>query len=238
MATAPTDPNALTTSNVDQLAALSGLMSGLATTQTTATGQATAAQATATGADAEAAAYGTAGAIADENAKVAGIAGEISVAQQQRMVAATAGQEAAAAGAGGVISGGSVYDVIQSTYTQGAIGAQMIGVQTALEQGGYEEAGAASDAEVAAAQAQKNAALAMADAYTAQASQAASQTAQLQSLYSTQITQLNNIESNPTAVGGADSSARYRYPDGHLGPAPTVAGVFNQNGGFVQSGTS
>ena len=201
--TTSTDGNTLTTSNVDQLAALSGLMSGLQSTATLATGQAAAANMSATGAAAEATAYGMAGATSTENAKIAGIAGDISILQQQRQVAASAGQQQAAAGAGGATLGGSVYDVMQSSYQQGAVGSQLIGVQAALEQGGYIEAGEAAQAEVAGAQAQQQAAIAEANAYTAQASQAAAQTAQLQSAYDKQLSQLDNISSNPPAEPAA-----------------------------------
>lgn len=194
---ANTKKDTLTTSNVDALAALSGLSSGLESTETVAKGQAEASREIAAGADTEIAAYTTAGDIAKENARLAGIAGDISVLQQQRHVASIAGQQSAAAGAGGVIEGG-IYDVLTSTYRQGAIGEQLIGVQTALEQGGYEAAAAASDAEVAAAQAQKNAALAEAKSYDAQASQAAAQTSQLRSLYGDEFKQLEDLKNNPT----------------------------------------
>lgn len=201
------DSGELNPSNVDQLAALSGLLSGLESTRITATGQAEASRITAQGADAEIAAYETAGEISDENAKIAGIAGEISVLQQQRQVAAVAGQQQAAAGAGGVMTAGSVLDVMQSSYQQGAVATQLLQAQTALEQGGFAAQAAATDAEVAAARTQQAAALAEADAYTAQASQAASQTAQLQGLYGEQIATLENLEANPTDNAAPDTTS-------------------------------
>jgi len=204
----------LTTSNVDALASLSGLKSGLESTRIVAEGQSAAAKAGAEGADAEITAYETSGAISEENARIAGIAGDIAILQQQREVARASGAASAAAGAGGVIAGGGVLDVLRSSYQQGALGAQLLGVQTALEQGGYYAQSAATDAQAAAARAQKNASLAEADAYTAQATQAASQIAQLQSLYKKQFDQLKKLEENPTedanpATGGSTSFLDY-----------------------------
>lgn len=203
--TAAGNSNTLTPSNVDQLASLSGLMAGLQSTQITAAGQAAAASATAAGAAAEATAYGAAGGVARENEQIAGVAGDIAVFQQQREVAKTAGQASAAGAAGGVTQGGNVLDVMQSSYQQGAVGAQLIGVQTALEQGGYEEAAVASDAEVTAANAQAAAAQAESAAFTSQASLAAQQTSQLQSLYGPQLSQVANATANPTSAAPAPS---------------------------------
>lgn len=233
----------LTPNNVDSLASLAGLMSGLQGTQVLATGQATAARTIAEGADAEAAAYTTAGDIAEENARIAGIAGDISLVQQQRAVAAAGGQISAGAGAGGVIESGNVLDVMRASYQQGAIGAQMLTVQTALEVGGHEEQAAATDAEVAAAQAQRNAALAEADAYTSQASLAASQTSQLQSLYDKQLTDLSAIEADPTKnmdpnnPNASTTTTQYRPYTSSPIPVSNVLGVgSNQNIGGTYYG--
>lgn len=212
--TSTTQP--LTPTNVDALASLSGLLYGTQATNLTATGQAQAAAESAAGANAEAAAYGTAGAIATENEAIAGIAGQISLFQQQRQVAQSVGQATAAAGASGALMGGSPYDVIQSSYTQGAIGSQLIQVQTALDQGGYAQEAAATQAEVAAANAQAAAANTEAAAFTAQASLAAQQTAQLQSLYPTQTQTVTNLTNNPTTAvtGGPDSESYTAYLSG------------------------
>lgn len=224
-----TNPTALTPTNVDQLAALSGTLYGLQATQISATGQANAAAESVTGANAEASAYGTAGAISTENQAIAGIAGQISLYQQQRQVAQTVGQEQAAAGAGGAISGGSVYDVMASSYNQGAIGSQLIQVQTALDQGGYAEQAAATQAEVAAANAQAAAAQQEGAAFSAEATQAAAEAAQLQTLYPTQTQTLGDLANNPTSavtpssqsytsyLSGGGTNTAFHYNFGNLG---------------------
>lgn len=226
--TTSTGSGALTPTNVDQLAALSGILTGLQTTQIDATGQANAAAETAAGAAAEAGAYGSAGQVAQQNEAIAGIAGEIALFQQQRQVAATVGQATAAAGAGGTLTSGSAYDVIQSSYQQGAIGGQVIQVQTALDQGGYAEEYQATQAEVAAANAQAAAANTEATAYSSEASLAAQQTAQLNALYAPQVKQVNNLTTNPTsAVGGKDSQPYTAYA-GNIGAAnPNMSGKTN-----------
>lgn len=186
----------LTPSNMEQLAAISGLMTSAQQTQIEAQGRAGAAAVSQKGAAAEREAYQTAEAIALENARVAGIAGELAVFQQQREVAkASGGIEAAWAGSGAL--GGNVYDLMQESYQQGALGAQIINVQTSLDQSGYYASAAAAEAEARGANAQEEAAAQEAAAYSAQATQAAQQTANLQTTYGTQLDQIENLQDNP-----------------------------------------
>src|SRR5574340_283773 len=193
--------NPLTTTDpttINTLAALSGLLSGLNTTQITTTGQATEAGTIAAGAKTEAEPYTAAGSSATENEKLATLSGQLQIVQEQREVARTQGAARAAAGAGGVTGSGSVLDVLQSSYQQGALGEQLLGVQAALVAGGYAEAGAAVQGEVAAAGAQQQAALAEQAAYTSEATNAANQIAQIQKLYAPQLRQLDTLQTNTT----------------------------------------
>lgn len=154
---------------------VAGAQAGLVQQNILAQGNAAAQTALATGYGNEATSYQQAGAISGENAKVAGFAGDVLKYQEGLDVARSAGSAQAAAGAGGAAGGGSVLDLLRSTYQQGALSNQLIDVQTALDVGGYLEQQSATGAEVAAAQAQQNAATALSSAYSQQAAQASSQ---------------------------------------------------------------
>lgn len=136
----------------------------------TASGYAYGAQAaneTATGYTAEATAYGQAANIATNNSTIAGVVGSIQTLQQQRQVlAATSTQRAQVAG-NGFLEAGSNVSLLQSSVQQGNLGAQQIGTQTLLEQGGYEEEASAATAEQTAATAASAAATTTAAADTA-----------------------------------------------------------------------
>lgn len=136
----------------------------------TASGYAYGAQAaneTATGYTAEATAYGQAANIATNNSTIAGVVGGIQTLQQQRQVlAATSTQRAQVAG-NGFLEAGSNVSLLQASVQQGNLGAQQIGLQTALEQGGYAEEASAATAEQTAATAASAAATTTAAADTA-----------------------------------------------------------------------
>lgn len=170
-----------TTTTPAEDAALAGARAGLTQTQTTAEGMAAAQKLSAQGALAEKQAYITAGDISGENAKVAGIAGDVLQYQQHLDLMRTEGSARAAEGASGVAFSGSALDVMRSSMQQGALGEQLIQMQTALQQGGFLEQQAATGAESAAADAQYNQDLALSDMYSKQAAQASSELEQLQS---------------------------------------------------------
>ena len=104
-----------------------------------------------TGDTAEAQAYGTAEAIANQNATLAGVSGNIQEIQQQRDVMRTVGNQQSAVAAGGFESSGSSLALLKSSLQQGYLGNQMIQTQTAMTQGGYLEQAAASGSEITAA---------------------------------------------------------------------------------------
>lgn len=189
-------PGPLTPSTVDQLAAISGLMTGAQQTQIEAEGRVEASALSQRGAAAEREAYQTAKLITEENARIAGLAGEIAVFQQQREVASKIGDaEAAWSGAGAL--GGNIYDIMRSSYQQGAIGTQLINVQTALDVSGHLASAAALEAQAVGANAQEEAAAREAAAYSAQATQAAQQVQNLQNTYSTEIDRIESLADDP-----------------------------------------
>lgn len=154
---------------------VAGAEAGLQNTITTATGEAAAEQLAAQGALAQTAAYQSAANISGENAKVAGIAGQVMRYQQQLELQRSLGSTSAAVGASGAAMSGSALDILRSSMQQGALGGQLIDIQTALTQGGYFEQQGAAGAEVAASNVQAASATALSNSYTAEAAQAAAQ---------------------------------------------------------------
>lgn len=145
---------AITNTGTANLSAVSGVVSSLLGFQADAaqeTANATAAGLTATGDLGEGAAYGSAYQIAQQNAVLAGVSGDISELQQQRSVAQSIGTQQADVAASGFRSAGSAISLLKSSLQQGYIGKQLIETQTGITQGGFLEAGAASQAEQAAA---------------------------------------------------------------------------------------
>ena len=160
MATVPsvtnqlTGLNAVSNTGTANLSAVSGIVSSLLGFQGEAAqnaANATAAGLTAQGDLGEAAAYGSAYQIAQQNAILAGVSGDISELQQQRQVSQTIGAQQAGVAASGFRSAGSAISLLKSSLQQGYIGKQLIETQTGIQQGGFLEAGAASQAEQAAA---------------------------------------------------------------------------------------
>jgi len=140
---------------------------GLTTTAAEDTANATASGIQAQGYQAELSAYNTVGAIAGQNATIAGIAGDIKALQTARSVQQTIGAQKAAVAAAGFGAAGSSLDLLRHSVQEGYLADQLVRTQSALTQGGYLEEGAASQAEAAGAQMASQAALAL------QASQAA-----------------------------------------------------------------
>lgn len=100
----------------------------------------------------EADAYGSAQKIAEQNAQLAGVAGTVQIAQQQRTAMRTIGAQQAQTAASGFANSGSAISMLRDSLQQSYLGKQLIEAQTGITQGGYLEAGAAATAEQQAAQ--------------------------------------------------------------------------------------
>lgn len=177
-----------------------GLLKGAVTDVLDLTGQATkdtanarAQSITAAGDREEAAAYGTAAGIADQNAMLEGVAGDIQGIQEQRKATQAIGRQRAGIGAAGFTgSSGTAVALLQESLRQQYIGQQIIQTQTQITQGGSLAQGAASRAEQATANAAANAADELGAGYTAAAgtatANAARETAAIDALLRDQST--------------------------------------------------
>lgn len=115
------------------------------------TGQATALGIQATGAAAEAGQYDTAAGIAEGNAQLALVGGDIEKYQAMRQVQKTIGAQRATGAASGFADAGSALDVARSSLQQGLLQTQLIGTNADLKAGGYLEQAASAQAEASAA---------------------------------------------------------------------------------------
>ncbi len=117
-----------------------------------------AADAKATGYDAEALAYGNVSSIAEQNALIEGVSGEIQGLQLERKLAGTIGEQQAQVAAVGFRSSGSSLDILKSSLQQGYLDQQILQTQTALSIGAYLEESAAAKGQKTAAEAASTAA--------------------------------------------------------------------------------
>jgi len=217
----PSTSNSLLTSTVSSIL-------GLKSDAATSTANAAASTTQAAGYAAEGAAYGNAAGIAEQNAIVATLAGNVKGLQEQRTQRQTEGQQRAAAAANGFGASGSNLDIIRDSISQGYLTQQLTAMQTTLTKGGYQQEEAASVAEENAAIATGNAATAAATSYTAASklstANAANETAALNNFIGTStltadqslilsplgkdVTQPTTIPAS-TATGTAAPSALY-----------------------------
>lgn len=157
---------------------------GLRAQATTDEADARAEELSATGYQREADAYGTVSGIAEENAGIAGIAGDIKALQMARSVTRTVGSQKAAVAAAGFGAAGSNLDILRASMQEGYFADQMIRTQTSLTQGGYLQEGAAAQAQAGGAMMASESALNLAKTRRAAGSlataNAASHTAALQ----------------------------------------------------------
>ena len=174
-----------------------------------ATGQQYAAQ----GAQVEQDAYTKAAAIAQQNAQLQGVAGQIEEAQTQREVAATIGAERAGVASAGFGKSGTALDLLASSTRQGILAGQMIRTQTQLDQGAQLEELNAAQMEAQAAGIKGQAATALGAAYTTAAG-----TAQTQAQQETQA--LMGYLASVGAIGGTPNSPS---AGGNLTPEAGVA---------------
>ena len=111
-----------------------------------------------TGDIAEANAYASAEGIANANARLATVGGQVAQAQEGLQITKTLGSQKAAVAASGFQESGSALSLLKSSTQQGLIQQQVIGVNAAEQAGGYLSQAAASAAEAGAATAAGNAA--------------------------------------------------------------------------------
>lgn len=155
-----------TQQDIPLLSSTVGQILGFEAQATSNTAAATGAGYEAQGAGAEAGAYGTAAGIANQNAQLEAVAGQLQNLQQTRLAQKTIGaQQAANAGAGFQMSGSSLA-ALQSSYRQLYLTQQLNNTQTLMTQGGFLEQAAAAQAEQTSATASQNALLAEQSAYT------------------------------------------------------------------------
>jgi hypothetical protein len=126
-----------------------------------------ASSATAAGDLEEAGAYETAEAIANSNARLAGVAGTVEQAQQGIQIRQTLGTQMSQVAAGGFGESGSALSLLRSSTQQGLLAQQITGVNAELQAAGYEQQGAASEAEAGAASGAATAASGLAASYAA-----------------------------------------------------------------------
>lgn len=148
--------------------AVSSLL-GLKSTAAVDTANATAAGVQVTGYTTEGNAYQTASDIAQQNAAVAGVSGQVQELQEARATRTTIGEQKAQVAASGFGASGSNLDILRASLQQGYLTQQLTRTQTTLNQGGYLEESAAAQAEKAATSVTAGAAAAAATSYTSAA---------------------------------------------------------------------
>ena len=114
-------------------------------------GQAQAQSLAATGYGEEATSYTNAAAIARQNERLAGAAGQVEQAQIGLEVGKTIGTQQAGIAAAGFGSGGTALSLMRASQRQGTIEKQLAGVNTEIQQTGYEQQAQAAEAESRAA---------------------------------------------------------------------------------------
>jgi len=125
-------------------------------------GQADAESALAKGDTEESSAYTTAEAIANANARLATVGGQVQQAQEGIQIRQTLGSQRAAVAAGGFQESGSALDLLRSSTQQGLLQQQITGINAQEQSAGYQEQGEAAAAEGAATTAAGSAATALA----------------------------------------------------------------------------
>jgi hypothetical protein len=159
---------------------------------------------------AEAGAYTDAGNIARANARLALVGGDIEQAQEQIKLGTTLGSQRAAVAGGGFAESGTALNLLRSSTQQGHLEQQITGVNATLQSGGFEEQGAASDAEAAAATAAGASATALgtsAAALGASATTYATTTATSMGMTIPGIGLPNSVPSVPTTGAGGSNPA-------------------------------
>ena len=99
----------------------------------------------------EAASYNSAAAVARQNERLAAASGQLEQAKIGLDVSKTIGSQQAGIAAAGFSSGGTALSLMRSSQRQGIIDQQTAGVNSEIQQGGFEQQGLAADAEAKAA---------------------------------------------------------------------------------------
>lgn len=168
---------------------------------------------------AEAGAYGTAGAIATANSRLALVGGDIEQAQEAIKLGNTIGSQRAAVSAGGFANSGTALNLLRSSVQQGHIQQQITGVNAQLQSGGFMEQAEAAAAEGSAATA------AAASQQTLAANQAALSAA------------TKTMATNTAASMGITVPGLTKLSGTNL-PVPTMPGANGPNNGMPYVGTS
>ena len=141
----------------------------------------------------EAGLYGSAIQIAQSNAGLEDIAGNIQDIQEQRKATATIGKQLAAGAGNGFAASGSSVALLRQSLQQSYLAQQLNDVQTQITKGGFLEQATAAQSEQAAAQAAATSATALGTAYTnasnVATANAANETAALEKLMTLDIQQ-------------------------------------------------
>lgn len=177
MATLPGISTQATGAQLQTIEAESGLVNALYGEQgaaASATGQATAETTIATGDIAEEGDYTQAETIAQNNANIALVGGQVQEYQNMRTVMMTVGGQKADIAGAGFQESGTALSLAQSSMMQGVLQNQIIGTNADLQAGGFLQQAAASKAEAAAA---ATASAAATDLATTDANQASIDTA-------------------------------------------------------------
>lgn len=148
-----------------------GAQGNVAADTAAATGQGFAAQ----GAAVEVGGYQNAAQIAQQNAALEGVSGQITEAQTAREVAATEGAQSAGFASAGFGKGGTALAALTASTRQGQLARQMIQTQTGINQGASLEQAVAANMEATAAGVQGQASTALQSAYTNAANSASKQ---------------------------------------------------------------
>lgn len=112
--------------------------------------------------------YQSAAAVANNNATLEVAAGNLEQYQQGLTAKQTIGSQQAAVAAGGFGASGSALSLLRASSQQAALGNAAIGIQTAINEGGYQEQAASAEGQSAAALAQQSQAGVQAQAVGAQ----------------------------------------------------------------------
>lgn len=180
----------------------------------------------------EAEAYGTVGAIAENNATIEGVAGNIRQLQANRAVTRTVGSQRASIAAAGFANSGGALDLMQSSLQEGYLTDQLIQSQTAINQGGFLSQKAASDAEAAGARLASDAQMDLSRSYASAGqlatANAASQTAALQAYLSGStgpMTEQERLINDQFGFGGRQGAFDANYTSQRKAALQQIYGV-------------
>lgn len=178
-------------------------------------------------------AYNAVGAIAGQNATIEGVAGNIRQLQANRLVNTTVGAQRAAVASAGFAQSGSSLDLMKSSIQQGYMTDQIIRTQTAVQQGGYLEQGAAAQAEASGARVASDAALSLAKSQAAAGQLAAANAANETAALNAYIASTGGVNSPARALVTNAVSADPSQPTTFTPPTTTPAQAANRGPAYA-----